>query len=280
MPKPKKTLTGKALGGTQMVLSALGLSGAVEGLVGLGDIAVGVIALYLTASRWLVAQIGDLFSVTPPAALLHYFLLGAPFWTVIFFGVRRVIRVRLTPPLGWLGYAWEVFRIPTYAFVAVLAAAPPGKRVSQGHFKMPPKDMRPELRKKWRDLRRKSFSDWFQLSVKANAIRFVLAGLIAFIGFVLALFPMMMVLAWPIFLFAAILAKLRNITGKAPVAIAREAPRIPDPFHEVRDRALDRFGLAIVLFLVIAAVSVGLKRNGGFAAIVDDMQQKLEEALD
>ncbi len=278
MAKLERTLTGRVFGGTQVVLSALGLSGAVEGFVGLSDLAAELIASYLTLSRWVMDRISENLQVAPPELLFHYLLLGAPFWTSTFLGVRRMLRAAL-PVNGILIVFWQVFWAPTSAILVAVLKAPTGKKISKGLFNLPPKHERAEIRRKYRELRRTEFFKWIKLSHRVNLVRFAFIALLFLLVVAVIGLPVLMVLFWPLYLFSAIRVKIRSKAADAAQSEAPQIPQKPDPYIAVLGRALDKFALVVFVFLIFAAVTAGIDRNGGIEVLVEDFLHKLEEAL-
>ncbi|MBN2740978.1 MAG: hypothetical protein JXR35_08760 [Rhodobacteraceae bacterium] len=282
MSEPGRTLTGRVVGGVQTILSVFGLCGVVDAVTGLGHLAIRLVANYLILSKWIMDQISALLPLSLPDYLFHYFLLGAPFWTPIFFGLRRMIGgaipTRYAPVL-----VWYALRTPSSAIVAAAAAAPPGTSFANVFFERDSRKQTEAL-EAWRNFRHNHPWKWIKVSVAANAIRLLFITLI-FLVFALFLgVPVIVVLCWPYFLYDALRARLRHwFASKGPspqeAPITQGKADTPDPYVRLRDRALDRFALVLFLFAMFTIITLGIEQRGGLETIWDDFQKDLEQSL-
>lgn len=275
MSTPSKTIARKVFDGTQVVLSTLGLSGAVEGTIGLGDMAVELISYYLQMSDWILMQISKVMPA-PPDFIFHYFLLGAPFWTPMFLGLRRILG-RLSLSRSSLSYIWEILSTHTGIIVAEFYAA--HHRKGRSRLWPAPKPVTSEVRRKWREFRKRDFWAWLKISAAVNMLRITMALLVLFIIVFLTIFPLLMVMVWPLALLEATTAKLRRRRKqKSKNADPKDAAKPPDHYSVILSRSLDRFTLVVVIFVIFTSVSAGIERNGGAEAIYERFKEKLEDA--
>ena len=272
-------MASKLFKGTQLILSTYGLFGVVEGTIGLGDMAIALIAQYLQLSRWIMAQIGDLLTFRPPDILFHYFMLGAPFWPPMYFGLRGILK-RAMPTRASLAFIWEILKPPTPVIMTQIMYR--RGRKGRRNFKFDPfqKQNFAIIEQKWRETRRQYFWKCLKISIVINLLRIAMIVLAVVILFLWIFFPLIMVLLWPIALFEAIIEKLRRMSKRGFHKADKEANAEPSPGYEtILSHALNRFTLVIVLFASITVVSEGLERNGGVGEIVDRFKAKLDEAI-
>lgn len=276
MSIPPKTMTRKVFNGTQLALSTLGLSGVVEGTIGLGDMAVSLLSHYLRFSEWILMQISTFLPYTPPELVFHYFLLGSPFWTPIFYTLTHLHSSIVKAEISG-SFVWKQLIKPAPMVIAEYNVCnnttefySPIHNNNRNRYLTWPEG-RPSLSKvkrQWRELRKLNFWQWMKLTATVTLFKISLVSFTVSLVAALIISPMLIVMAWPFFLMQAIAARRRRTN-----TIKRSHALSP-----LLSRALDRFTLVLFIFVIFISVSAGLERNGGHEIIMKRFTDNIEKA--